>query len=888
MAKANVDLLAFNRGVISPLALARTDLDRTRLSAEVQTNYIPRTLGSMMLRPGTEYISSTKDNNTARYIPFIYATDDQAYIEMSDSNMRVYIDDATITRASVSASFTNGTFDSNVNGWTDADETGAASSWQSGGYLALLGTGFEAAIRRQQITVTETGTLHGIRVTVQRGPVTIKCGSTSGNDDYFSETLETGTHSLAFTPTGNFWIDLQSTKDYTVLVDSIAIESSGTQDLPSPYAEADLNSIRWDQSADVIFLACPGYKQRKIIRRGTTSWSIVEYIPEDGPFRAINTSTITMTPGAISGDTTVTSSEPFFKATNVGGLIRIESIGQTVTLTGSGGDQFTDPIRVTGVENSRIFDIDITGLTDSTVTIQRSVAEPGDWSDVSGLSYTTNQDTTHDDDLDNQIIYYRIGIKSGDYGTDSPVMTLSYGSGSNTGIALITAFNSTTSVDVVVLNPFGNTDASSNWYEGQWSDRRGFPSAVAFHESRLAWAGKSKVWLSVTDAFDVFDDTIEGDSGPISRSIGQGPVDGVNWIFAAQRLVLGTDGSEASIRSTSFDEPLTPTAFNIKFPSTQGSANVPIVKVDQTGIFVQRGQTSVYKLVYSEATSYDYTSGEVTTLVPSIGEPSIERMAAQRQPDTRIHCVRGDGKVAIWLNDPAEDVSCWVLFETDGEVEDVFVMPTGTVEDRVYYLVKRTVDGNTVRYLEKWALESECQGGTQNKQADSFITYSGASTTSITGLTHLEGESVVVWGDGAYNGTYTVSSGAITLDTAITSGVIGLGYTAQFKSAKLAYATDMGSPLTQKKIIPQLGLIMYNTYKDGVKYGSDFSNLDDLPQTEEGTDVADGTLHSSYDEMAFTFNGTWDTDSRLCLQSQAPKPCTVLAAVVGIRTNEKI
>ena len=117
--------------------------------------------------------------------------------------------------------------------------------------------------------------------------------------------------------------------------------------------------------------------------------------------------------------------------------------------------------------------------------------------------------------------------------------------------------------------------------------------------------------------------------------------------------------------------------------------------------------------------------------------------------------------------------------------------------------------------------------------------------------------------------------------------MIGLGYTAQFKSAKLAYATQMGTALNQRKAIPQVGLVMRNTYKDGVKYGQSFDYLDDLPQTEGDAIVAEGKLWTDYDKDTFTFNGTWDTDSRLCIQSQAPKPATLLAAIVGLKVNEK-
>ena len=59
MPREITSLQAFNRGKISKLGLARTDLDRTRLSAEEQNNYVPRVLGSMMLRPGLGYIDNT-------------------------------------------------------------------------------------------------------------------------------------------------------------------------------------------------------------------------------------------------------------------------------------------------------------------------------------------------------------------------------------------------------------------------------------------------------------------------------------------------------------------------------------------------------------------------------------------------------------------------------------------------------------------------------------------------------------------------------------------------------------------------------------------------------------------------------------------------------------
>src|SRR3990167_4543647 len=98
MARGNVVLQAFNRGRISKYALARTDLaKRVAVSAETMTNFMPRSLGSMMLRPGTGYIGTSRSNNKAAYLPFVYKTDDTALIEITDSNVRVWVDDALIT-----------------------------------------------------------------------------------------------------------------------------------------------------------------------------------------------------------------------------------------------------------------------------------------------------------------------------------------------------------------------------------------------------------------------------------------------------------------------------------------------------------------------------------------------------------------------------------------------------------------------------------------------------------------------------------------------------------------------------------------------------------------------------------------------------------------------
>lgn len=94
MADDTRELLAFNRGVISPRGLSRIDLERMAMSAETQTNWVPRVLGSMMIRPGLEYIGSGRfPTFPFRNIPFTFGVDDTAMLEMGITYMRVRIND---------------------------------------------------------------------------------------------------------------------------------------------------------------------------------------------------------------------------------------------------------------------------------------------------------------------------------------------------------------------------------------------------------------------------------------------------------------------------------------------------------------------------------------------------------------------------------------------------------------------------------------------------------------------------------------------------------------------------------------------------------------------------------------------------------------------------
>jgi hypothetical protein len=903
MPRALNELIAFNRGLVSRLALARVDLKRMAFSAEVMENWMPRALGSMMLRPGLEYIGQTLNNSASRFLAFVFSTTDVAMIELTPLVMRVWIDEEVLSRAAVSSAVTNGTFDANIVGWTDASDVGGSIVWVAGGYLGLTGSGSAYARARQQVSVAvaDQNVEHGLKITVRRGPVVLRVGSTAGGDEYITETtLNTGHHSLAFTPTGAFWIEFSNSLARQVLVSSCDIVT-GDVELTTPWDTSDLGNVRagydLSQSADVLFVACDGFQQRRIERRGERSWSIVVSQSNDGPFRGENVGPITITPSGLNGNITLTASVALFTEAqapddnNDGSLYRLTSQGQEFSASIAAQNTFTTPIRVTGVDATRVFSftIDEDAAGAATFTLQRSLdSEDGPWTDV--LQRTADTTETYDDGLDNQIAWYRLGVKTGDYVNGTHTVVINYTVGSVDGVVRITAYTSPTLVSAEVLSPIGGTAATDVWAEGSWSNRRGWPTSIAFYEGRLASAGRNGIQLSVSDAFESHDEETEGDSGPINRTIGSGPVDTVNWLLPMQRLLLGAQGAEFSVRSTAFDEPLTPSNFNIKDASSQGSASVQARKIDSRGVFVQRGGTRLFELAFNPEL-YDYTSTDLTQLIPEIGRPQIVRVDVQRQPDTRIHAIRSDGKVAVLVWDKVENVLCWLLVGTYGAIEDYCVLPgvDGDEEDRVYCVVRRTINGATVRYLEKWATEAQCVGGTLNRQADAFVTFTNSpASATVSGLTHLVGESVVVWADGKCMrdsndeiATFTVSaSGTIELTNAgsaysASTGIVGLPYEATYKTAKL------GRNLGLHGRIDHLHLILADTHHRGLRFGPslDDEDLEPLPLRKDEAVVDEDTVFESYDQEFQPLPTEWSTDPRVCFKAMAPRPCTILGAV---------
>jgi hypothetical protein len=978
--RVNAPLYSLNAGEVSKIALARVDVAKLRMAAACQVNWLPYVVGPMSLRPGLFFVGEVLGDAPARLVRFVFSKLDTALIELTANTMRVWINEALVTRPAVATVIGDPSFHG-LGNWTTANTTSGASATVGGGVCTLSCPPVGGLAQIQQTVAVPSsafGVEHAIRIVITQGPVVFRAGTTPGGADLIAQTtLDTGTHSLAFTPAAaGLCIQIESTDGWAKTLTSCAIEAAGPLVLPTPWGAGDLPNIRYDQSGDIIFIACFGQQPFKIERRAVHSWSTVLFYSDNGPFQSSPGIQANFTPGAFSGNTTLTSDRPWFQPGHVGCLFRVFSGGQFNQTPLGAQNAFTPAVRVTGVgfdasvglTNGRNYVWNTSGTWSGTLTFQRSFdSATSGFIDVATASAngspTFNSNTggtTGAPDLDNVIVWERVGFKAGNYTSGVATAASTFSGGGGFAIFRVTGYTSPTQVSIAILQPFTSLQASSDWVEGDWSAVKGFPDSVCFHEGRLAWFGGNQAWLSASDDFTNYadinlDGTPTGDGGAINVTLGSGPVDTISWGLSLTRLLLGREQSIMSARSSNFDQPLTPTAIVIRDCSDQGAQRLPAIKAGKRGVFVQQSGRRVYELAFSPQ-EMDYDDRDLTRLNLDIGKAGFTDIDKATQPDRMILLPRGDGQCAALVYDAKDEVEAWWRIQTLGVIENVAVLPQDGIEDLVYVVVRRVVNGVTRRFIERLAPRDNCTGGAINQQLDCHVVRQGAPVSSIA-LPQLPNTQVAVWADGQaigsgvtnsagvltlpdgqahssivaglagavivntaapatgtltvgaqYNGypaevfadiggtgepvhvgAVTVANGAVTLpngQTALTI-IACLGYVAPFMSAKLAYAAQLGTALTQRKRIDHVGLVLYDAGSQGLQFGQRFDALDNLPLFEAGAATPAATTWSEYDEPMIETPGSWQTDARLCLLAQAPIPCTVGGVVIGVTTKER-
>jgi hypothetical protein len=300
-------------------------------------------------------------------------------------------------------------------------------------------------------------------------------------------------------------------------------------------------------------------------------------------------------------------------------------------------------------------------------------------------------------------------------------------------------------------------------------------------------------------------------------------------------------------------------------------------------LFVQRRGRKVRELTYNFERD-GWVAPDLTVLSEHITTGEIVELAFQQQPDAVLWAVRGDGELIGMSYERDQNVVAWHRHTTDGDFESVAtVYGLAGADDEVWFCVKRTINGQTKRYIERFKADNRANFEAQTKEdwwyLDCAKRYSGAATATITGLSHLEGKTVGILAEGAVQPDEVVASGQITLDRTFTKVLAGLPFTSTILPMKFDFDLQDGSTRGRTKRINRAEVSLYKSLggefsTDGTEwlwvYPRDFDDpMDASPPPFSG-------------DAEVVVAGNYSDASDLYLRQILPYPLTVRALVVKL------
>ena len=394
------------------------------------------------------------------------------------------------------------------------------------------------------------------------------------------------------------------------------------------------------------------------------------------------------------------------------------------------------------------------------------------------------------------------------------------------GRARITRFVSATVVEAIVEIPFFNTTALASGssfietgYELEWSGSKGYPRTVTFHEGRLYFGGaKSRpntLYASRVGRFFDFNPGEGLDDDAINITLATDNTNAITGMFSGRDLQVFTKGGEFFLPQSTLD-PITPSNVVVNGATRRGSLEgIKPVGAESGTLFIQRAGKSLREFLFSDV-ELSYISNNISLLsshlLKSPTDMALRKATSTTDGDLLILVNSTDGSIATYSILRGQNVIAPSLSTTDGEFQNV-----GVDVDQIYFIVKRTINGATKYYVECF---------NDDNTTDSAKLLSGGSkpsSTTVTGLSHLEGKTVKVIADDGMQSDKTVSSGQITLDSVPTTYVeIGLNYTPTIKTLPVELKLPSGNIVAQKKRIIEATALMYLSQNLSLN-GNDFT-----------------------------------------------------------------
>lgn len=847
MARINNVLSNFAAGELSPRLRGRKDLKLYYNGMEHISNFIVETQGPARFRNGTAYVNHTRLNQVAHLIPFQFS-DQQAYqLEFTDKYIRIFRNNGAVLESAKTISGITlanpGVVTANGHGFSDGDE------------------------------VFVSGVVGMVEVNAQ----------------YYIVANKT-TNSFELTDVDGANINTSGFAAYVS-----GGEVSRIHEVASPYREADLKELKVAQNADTMYIAHPNYEPRKLTRSGHASWSLDTFTRTSDPF--LDKENITNITQANPGVVTI-SGHPY----STGDVILLDGV---VGMTEINGGLYT--LEYIGANSFSLKDVN------------------GDDVDTTGFSaYASGGYTSYQNLLPGSVSFYEARLL---YGRSDSFPEKFWGSRGpdSAGVPRFDDFTTGSDADhavIFTLAPVNGKVDSIQWLSGNTK----YLALGTFGGVTKVTGGRDDEAITPTG---ITAKPIDGHGcrnsmpipfgniiiyvqlgGLVVRSLEYSVVD--DGYQAVDRVLVSDHITGAGITQLAFsngrpdilwavrtDGVLLGLTFKPKEDVSGwhrhilGGTDAKVLSVgvipqpdnrDQTWVVVERtvdGLTRRYVEYFTNEIEYpdrlEYFSGEDNDSTDDT--KFLNAMFEQQKKYIHIDsaltydgsAVTSDAGATVT---PGATTGDAITFTTDA---DIFT--SDSVGNQIWKkLVNSDGEGQVWSGRAEIVAFVSAQEVTCNiiKDFDSVDALAPGqwflTAGSISGLDHLEGETVRVIADGSVHPDETVVDGSITLDYEVSAAHVGCGYKGVLRSMMLEPGSASGSGATKVKNIDEVFFRFLNTL--GVKYGLDIYALEQLVFRSTG-DIGSRPSPLFSGIKSVKYPDKWQREKHINLVQELPLPCTV-------------
>ena len=708
-------------------------------------------------------------------------------------------------------------------------------------------------------------TLENFIPTVQ-GPVlrrggTRYVGTTKDNGEAFFMTFEYSLDQSYVLEIGDaymrFWVSRGQLMDPT---------PPDPYEIATPWSLSDLKttddvfSLRAVQAGEDMWIVHQGgtVRPQKLTRVGATNWTLDDVPFMYGPFSDVDPdSEITVTASAATGTgITLTADAPLFRTSDVGTTFYVEL--------------------------EKPDDVDPWEPDQNLGAVGSEVRYEGNFYELTNKNGFTKSGFTPPTALYGD-------VKDGKY-------SLTY-LHSGYGMVRITGFTDDQHVtgDVVVAAVVGTqlpaqivAGGTKRWARATFNDDDGWPTGVVFFRDRLAYVRNRKLCMSFVRLFDDFNRYDGPDvtkETALTLDITVDRADAIRWMAPTKALLLGYARGELAVKEQT---PQSVFAADNAFTDPQtdyGSRYLEPLRVGEAVLFIQRAGRKLREMKYSYEIDR-YVADDLTVLAEHILGPGVVDMDFAQEPDNLVWCALEDGTLAAMTYDRKRGVVSWARHTlVDGAVKALACISSPDAKrDDLWLVVEREIAGATVRYVEYMEdprlVETDVTAGFY---VDAGLTYEGPLTTTITGLSHLEGEVVDVLADGTPHAPQTVTGGEITLTRQAQVVHVGKGFASRMQTMRAEGGSEAGPAQTKRKSIPELYLRVLNTI--GGSAGPSFDRLDDLPGLDLTVPIGTPPALFSGDRN-LVMPADFGTDGYVCVEQAQPLPMTLVSMTGRATVND--